>query len=152
MYRAYYKSVLGWIEVIGEEEGITAVSFVEEPQETILHPIVEQCVAELDEYFHKKRTSFTVPLCTNGTPFQQKVWNALCTISFGETASYADIAIKIDNEKAVRAVGGANNKNPISILIPCHRVIGKNGQLVGYGGELWRKEWLLQHEGARSLM
>jgi methylated-DNA-[protein]-cysteine S-methyltransferase len=147
MYQAYYKSELGWIEVTAEDTGVTSVLFVDEPGEQMLHPLVQQCVQELDEYFHNKRTEFTVPLAAKGTAFQTKVWNALKTVQFGETASYLDIANKIGNPKAVRAIGGANSRNPISIIVPCHRIIGKNGTLVGYEGGLWRKEWLLKHEG-----
>ncbi len=147
MYQAYYKSELGWIEVKGDEDGISSVLFVEQKQEDVPHPIVEQCVMELDEYFHKKRTEFTVPLQVEGTPFQKQVWNALCSVPYGKSASYLDIAQKIGNPKAVRAIGGANSRNPISIIVPCHRIIGKSGKLVGYEGGLWRKEWLLKHEG-----
>ncbi|MCP8968889.1 methylated-DNA--[protein]-cysteine S-methyltransferase [Ectobacillus ponti] len=147
MYQSYYKSELGWIEIKGTESGIAAVEFVENPGTEQFHPIVEQAKTELDEYFKKQRTAFTVPLCAAGTPFQKQAWDALCTVPFGETASYADMAVKVGNPKAVRAIGGANNKNPISIIVPCHRIIGKNGKLVGYGGGLWRKEWLLKHEG-----
>lgn len=147
MYQAYYNSELGWIEVKGDENGIASVLFVEQKQEDVPHPIVEQCVMELDEYFHKKRTEFTVPLQANGTSFQKHVWNALCSVPYGKSASYLDIAEEIGNPKAVRAIGGANSRNPISIIVPCHRIIGKSGKLVGYEGGLWRKEWLLKHEG-----
>lgn len=147
MYQAYYKSELGWIEVKGDETGISSILFVEQKQEDIPHPIVERCVKELDEYFHKKRTEFTVPLRAKGTPFQKQVWNALCSVPYGESASYLDMAEKIGNPRAVRAIGGANSRNPISIIVPCHRIIGKSGKLVGYEGGLWRKEWLLKHEG-----
>ncbi|WP_242220829.1 methylated-DNA--[protein]-cysteine S-methyltransferase [Bacillus cereus group sp. BfR-BA-01380] len=147
MYQAYYKSELGWIEVKGDEDGISSVLFVEQKQEDAPHPIVEQCVMELDEYFHKKRTEFTVPLQAKGTSFQKQVWDALGSVSYGKSASYLDIAEKIGNPKAVRAIGGANSRNPISIIVPCHRIIGKSGKLVGYEGGLWRKEWLLKHEG-----
>lgn len=147
MYQAYYKSELGWIEVKGDESGISSILFVEQKQKDVSHPIVEQCIVELDEYFHKKRTEFTVPLQANGTPFQKQVWNALCSVPYGKSASYLDIAEKIGNPKAVRAIGGANSRNPISIIVPCHRIIGKSGKLVGYEGGLWRKEWLLKHEG-----
>ncbi|HDX9580379.1 TPA: methylated-DNA--[protein]-cysteine S-methyltransferase [Bacillus pseudomycoides] len=147
MYQAYYNSELGWIEVKGDENGIASVLFVEQKQEDVPHPIVEQCVMELDEYFHKKRTEFTVPLQAKGTSFQKQVWNALCSVPYGKSASYLDIAEKIGNPKAVRAIGGANSRNPISIIVPCHRIIGKSGKLVGYEGGLWRKEWLLKHEG-----
>jgi methylated-DNA-[protein]-cysteine S-methyltransferase len=105
-------------------------------------------VEELEEYFQNKRTAFTVPLCLDGTDFQKRVWTALRTVPYGKTASYLDMANEIGNPKAVRAIGGANSRNPISIIVPCHRIIGKNGTLVGYEGGLWRKEWLLKHEGS----
>ncbi|PEY34609.1 cysteine methyltransferase [Bacillus cereus] len=147
MYRAYYESEIGLLEITANDEGITSVIFVEERKEEHTSKIVEQCLTELDEYFHQKRTEFTVPLSSTGTPFQKSVWDALYTIPYGVSASYLDIAEKVDNTKAVRAVGGANSRNPISIIVPCHRVVGKSGKLVGYAGGLWRKEWLLKHEG-----
>ncbi|PFE02987.1 cysteine methyltransferase [Bacillus cereus] len=147
MYRAYYESEIGLLEITANDEGITSVIFVEKRKEENTSQIVEQCLAELDEYFHQKRTEFTVPLSAVGTPFQKNVWDALYTIPYGVSASYLDIAEKVGNTKAVRAIGGANSRNPISIIVPCHRVIGKSGKLVGYAGGLWRKEWLLQHEG-----
>ncbi|MDM5188272.1 methylated-DNA--[protein]-cysteine S-methyltransferase [Bacillus sp. DX4.1] len=147
MYQAYYDSELGCIEITANDEGITSVIFVEERKEENKNPIVEQCITELDEYFQQKRTEFTVPLQAVGTSFQKNVWDALYTIPYGKSASYLDIAEQVGNIKAVRAIGGANSRNPISIIVPCHRVIGKSGKLVGYAGGLWRKEWLLKHEG-----
>ncbi|MEY8347031.1 methylated-DNA--[protein]-cysteine S-methyltransferase [Bacillus cereus] len=147
MYRAYYESEIGLLEITANDEGITSVLFVEERKEQNTSKIVDQCLAELDEYFHQKRTEFTVPLSAAGTLFQKSVWDALYTIPYGVSASYLDIAEKVGNTKAVRAIGGANSRNPISIIVPCHRVIGKSGKLVGYAGGLWRKEWLLKHEG-----
>lgn len=106
---------------------------------------------QLQEYFQGKRQTFDVPLSLHGTPFQVKVWKALQAIPFGETRSYRDIARAVGQPKAVRAIGAANNKNPIPIIIPCHRVIGSNGSLVGYGGGLDKKEWLLEFERGRLL-
>ena len=111
-------------------------------------PLFEQLKAELDEYFSGSRKAFDVPLDYRGTDFQKQAWNALLKIPYGETRSYQDQAIAINKPKAVRAVAGANHRNKLSILIPCHRVIGKNGSLTGYGGELWRKEFLLKLENA----
>ena len=111
--------------------------------------LIKQAKKQLFEYFEKKRKNFDLPLLKEGTPFQISVWNALETIPYGETRSYKDIAIAINNEKAVRAVGMANNRNKISIFIPCHRVIGMNGKLVGYGGGLHIKEFLLELEGIK---
>ncbi len=109
-------------------------------------PALEECVAQLDQYFKGTRKDFSLKLALEGTEFQQQVWRELSNIPYGQTASYLDIARAIGNEQAVRAVGAANGQNPISIIIPCHRVIGSDGKLTGYGGGLWRKEWLLTHE------
>ncbi|MGN8647552.1 methylated-DNA--[protein]-cysteine S-methyltransferase [Gracilibacillus sp. HCP3S3_G5_1] len=111
---------------------------------------LKEAIIQLDQYFNRERKIFSVPYKFYGTPFQQKVWQALANLGYGETCSYFDIASSIDSPKAVRAVGGANNKNPISIIIPCHRVIGKNGKLVGYGGGLDKKEYLLALEKAEA--
>ena len=108
--------------------------------------VLRKLTEELDAYFAGKLRKFTVPLKAKGTPFRKKVWDALLTIPYGETISYKELARRIDNPKAIRAVGGANHHNPISIIIPCHRVIGANGKLVGYGGGMDVKEFLLEHE------
>ena len=110
-------------------------------------PIIAQCARELDEYFSGTRKTFDLPLMPEGTPFREKVWAELQRIPYGEAISYAELARRTGNPKASRAVGGANHHNPISIIIPCHRVIAADGSLCGYGGEVWRKEWLLRHEG-----
>lgn len=111
--------------------------------------LIKQAKKQLFEYFERKRKIFDLPLLKEGTPFQISVWNALEKIPYGETCSYKDIAIAIDNPKAVRAVGMANNRNKIAIFIPCHRVIGADGKLVGYGGELHIKRFLLELEGIK---
>lgn len=105
---------------------------------------------QLEAYFAGMRTAFDLPLAPVGTAFQQGVWQALCTIPHGRTASYGDIARAIGNPKAVRAVGLANGRNPLSIVVPCHRVIGRDGSLTGYGGGLERKRWLLAHEARQG--
>ena len=105
------------------------------------------CVTQMDQYFKGQRRKFDLPLAPAGTPFQQEVWQALQTVGFGETASYGRIAQAIGRPQAFRAVGAANGRNPISIIVPCHRIIGSNNTLTGYGGGLWRKTWLLEHEG-----
>jgi AraC family transcriptional regulator of adaptative response/methylated-DNA-[protein]-cysteine methyltransferase len=110
-------------------------------------PVFDLLRAQLDEYFAGKRKEFTVPLHVPGTPFQTRVWHELQQIPCGETTSYARLAERIGNPGAIRAVGRANGDNRIAIIIPCHRVIGSNGQLVGYGGGLWRKKKLLELEG-----
>ncbi|GLC87035.1 methylated-DNA--[protein]-cysteine S-methyltransferase [Lysinibacillus piscis] len=152
-YRLDYQSPLGILELVSSDTEIYALIFVE--REHIVYVAQEDtpqvlldCYQQIHEYFLGERQVFTVPYCFEGagTAFQQKVWQALTTVAYGQTASYKDIAQLINNEKAVRAVGGANNKNELTIIVPCHRVIGANGTLTGYGGGIWRKEWLLQHE------
>jgi methylated-DNA-[protein]-cysteine S-methyltransferase len=105
---------------------------------------------QLDEYFTGRRTRFHLPLAPVGTPFQRRVWAALADIPFGATISYLELARTVGDERAVRAVGGANGKNPLPIVLPCHRVIGADGSLTGFGGGIERKRWLLEHEGAIS--
>ncbi len=149
-YKTYYTSELGQLEIVGTEAGITAVLFVDEEPESnvspVVHPCLQACVQQLDEYFKGERQEFSLTLAPQGTPFQQKIWQQISQIPYGQTASYLEIARAINNEKAIRAVGQANGRNPISIIIPCHRIIGSNGKLTGYGGGLWRKAWLLTHE------
>jgi len=111
--------------------------------------LIKKTALQIEEYFAGKRKIFSVPLSIQGTEFHMDVWKALQTIPYGETRSYKDIALQIGRPKAVRAVGMANNRNPISIIIPCHRVIGHNGKLVGYGGGLPLKEYLLELEGLK---
>jgi methylated-DNA-[protein]-cysteine S-methyltransferase len=151
----YVKSELGWILIEGDEHAIEVVDFQDEnPPHHLRHDsnaadddsIVAQCARQIQQYLHGERLSFDIPLRPAGTEFQQTVWSELQSISCGETRSYGDIARSIGNPKGVRAVGGAIGRNPISILVPCHRVIGSDGSLTGYAGELWRKTWLLEHE------
>ena len=106
---------------------------------------------QIDGYFAGRRTVFDLPLDLRGTDFQRRVWKQLLTVPFGQTATYPDIALALGNPQAVRAVGAANGQNPVSVIVPCHRIIASNGKLTGYGGGLWRKEWLLRHEGALLL-
>ena len=123
------------------------MNFVKEAnQEQIPTPATEHCIRELDEYFFKGRKFFTVELDLRGTAFERSVWSELLTIPYGATASYEAIAVRIGDIKSIRAVGTANGRNPIAIIVPCHRVIGSDQSLVGYGGGLWRKKWLLDHE------
>lgn len=137
--------------IIGEDGGyITHVNFDEEPIEGYINQeteVLRKANVELHEYFQGKRQIFDLPLkYISGTAFQQEVWNALQDIPYGQTVSYKDIAQRINRPKAVRAVGGANNKNNIPIIIPCHRVIGADGKLVGYGGGIEKKIYLLELE------
>ena len=151
-HKAYYMSEIGLIEIIGTEEGILSLDFLEEGSKGHheIDPYLEKCVEQLDEYFRGTRREFSLDLILQGTAFQKNVWNQLMKIPFGEAVSYKYIASSIGNIKAVRAVGNANGKNKIAIIIPCHRVIGSNGTLVGYASGVWRKEWLLKHESGVS--
>jgi methylated-DNA-[protein]-cysteine S-methyltransferase len=147
-FNAYYPSPIGPVEVSGTSEGIVSVSFVKKrrPDDRNLPGCVKEGIRQLDEYFGGKRKSFSLKLLPQGTPFQKLVWRQLEKIPYGKLVSYGDVARAIGHPHAYRAVGGANNKNPIAIIVPCHRVIGSDGKLVGYGSGLWRKEWLLNHE------
>ncbi|MBN1874809.1 MAG: methylated-DNA--[protein]-cysteine S-methyltransferase [Anaerolineae bacterium] len=148
VFWGYYESPVGLLEIGGTETAIVAVNFVEQRRADVAANVtVETAVAQLAEYFSGTRTMFDVPLAPEGTDFQKMVWQELRNIPYGQTASYGDIANSIGKPKASRAVGAANGKNPIPIIVPCHRIIGSNGKLTGYGGGLWRKEWLLKHEG-----
>ena len=148
IYSKYYNSPLGLLEITGNDLGISAVTFVEQDSAQLSsdHPLLDKCVEQLEEYFSGKRRSFDLLLNFAGTEFQQQVWSKLLLIPFGKTASYLDISRALDDENSTRAVGNANSKNKIAIVVPCHRVIGSNGQLTGYMGGLWRKKWLLKHE------
>ncbi|HRW99709.1 MAG TPA: methylated-DNA--[protein]-cysteine S-methyltransferase [Cyclobacteriaceae bacterium] len=146
---AYFLTPVGELEIRSRGDAITGVSFLKgqkEPEKET--PQTRQCRQELEEYFAGSRKFFTVPLEADGTEFQKQVWSALLDIPLGRTISYAELATRLGNLKAIRAVGLANGQNPIAIIIPCHRVIGKDGSLVGYGGGLDNKLWLLKHEGA----
>lgn len=145
----FYNSDIGKIGIAEDGGFITNIFFEKEEAvnfEIMETSLIKEAYNQIEEYLKGKRKSFNLPLSPSGTEFQQKVWNALKEIPYGETKSYKDIAIAVGNEKACRAVGMANNRNPISIIIPCHRVIGKNGKLVGYGGGLPIKEFLLKLE------
>lgn len=145
----YYNSPVGDLEITALDNKITGVRFFDgERSGIMLTPVVEQCIVELEEYFLKGRKFFNVDLQITGSTFQSKVWNELLTIPYGKTISYLELAIRIGDINSVRAVGLANGQNPIAIVVPCHRVIGKDGELVGYGGGVDKKVWLLQHEGA----
>lgn len=145
--RQVIESPLGAIGITVSDIGISAIIFdaAIDPSDAT-SPLLEKAITQLQEYFAAKRTAFDLPLDPQGTDFQKRVWKELLNIPFGETVSYLEIAKRLGDAKAIRAVGLANGKNPISIVVPCHRVIGSSGKLVGYGGGLWRKEWLLHHE------
>lgn len=152
MYQFDYPFPVGKIRIQEENEKIISLMVVNKKRKDVLNtehcqvretPLIKRAYRQLTEYFHGARREFDLPLNPKGTAFQKQVWEALLTIPYGMTCSYADIARKIGNPKAYRAVGGANNKNPIFIVIPCHRVIGANGSLVGYGGGIEMKKYLL---------
>lgn len=146
---AYYQSPVGWLEIVVQNQRLISLAFARQKKTTSTQQsstLIKTIQQQLAEYFAKKRKTFDVPYELNGTPFQKKVWQALTRIPHGTTASYKDVAVTIDNPKAMRAVGQANNKNHISIIVPCHRVIGANKALVGYAGGLRKKLWLLNHE------
>ena len=144
-YRKICGSPVGPIRLESDGRAVTGLHFGP-GEEGESCPVLEEAAGQLAEYFAGSRRSFALSLAPAGTPFQQAVWRELMTIPYGETASYGQIAARIRNPRACRAVGMANNRNPISILIPCHRVVGKGGALVGYGGGLPIKEYLLKLE------
>lgn len=149
----YYHSPIGWLKLVATEHAISGVAFVSKPGEAVGHSsVLDVCQRQLEAYFDLTLTKFSVPLRLEGTPFQRRVWEALQTIPFGVTCSYGDLAQRIGNSKACRAVGGANHRNPIAILVPCHRVVGASGSLTGYAGGLERKQALLEHEQRTRLI
>ena len=151
LYYTDYQSPGGMLKIGANEHVITEVTFVDKPEQVIhgepgISDVIHQCTEELIEYFNGKRKVFTVPIHQQGTAFQQKVWGELIHIPFGKTISYLDLAKSVGDPKATRAVAAANGKNNIAIIVPCHRVIGSDKSLTGYGGGIQRKKWLLQHE------
>lgn len=154
-YKFFYDNKIGTI-CLGEEDGYITDLYFKNGADIVDYniretPLIKEAKEQLDEYFVGNRRDFNLPLKASGTEFQEKVWKALQEIPYGETRSYSEIAEAIGNPKASRAVGLANNRNPISIFIPCHRVIGKNGKLVGYGGGLHIKELLLNLEKGQAI-
>ncbi|MDE6607001.1 MAG: methylated-DNA--[protein]-cysteine S-methyltransferase [Lachnospiraceae bacterium] len=150
-HKGYYKSPLGMICIEEKEGSIAGLYFVKsiDEKETTENETIEEAKRQLEEYFSGRRREFTLPVRLEGTDFQVKVWRALQTIPYGETRSYGDIAKQIGNPKAARAIGNANNKNHILLLVPCHRVIGADGSLVGFGSGLDVKKYLLELEKVR---
>lgn len=148
MEQAYLETPLGWALIEGDEQGLASVSILDEaPQHTGIVPeLLEDAVYQLQEYFEGKRHNFDLKLNPEGTPFQQKVWEMLATLPYGKTISYLDLSRKLGDPNAIRAVASANGKNPLWVIIPCHRVVGSDGSLTGYAGGLHRKKWLLDHE------
>ena len=141
------KTPLGMATIKGDENGIAIISIVDEGVVSKVIPsVLQEAVTQLLDYFDGQRTHFDFQLNPAGTEFQQKVWKGLCEIPFGKTMSYLELAKQLGDVKAIRAVASANSKNPLWIVVPCHRVIGTDGSLTGYAGGLWRKKWLLEHE------
>lgn len=149
---ARIKSPVGSIEITGSDEGIRSILFLDtETENTAVPGCLLECVNQLNDYFEGKRHHFDLKLDPRGTDFQLKVWEKLQQIPFGTTISYLELARMTGSETNTRAVGNANGKNKINIVVPCHRVIGSNGKLTGYGGGLWRKEILLKLEMGNSM-
>jgi len=149
----YYKTPLGTAKIVGDENGIQSVSVLDEDFSTALEETnmktpdcLQECVTQLDQYFSGQRIDFDLKLNPQGTDFQKKVWDELLNIPFNKTRTYLEQSKALGDVKAIRAVASANGKNPIWIIIPCHRVIGSDGSLTGYAGGIWRKKWLLAHE------
>ncbi len=148
METAFLETPLGWASIKGDAEGLFSISILDNaPQAKENTPeILEEAVYQLREYFEGKRKSFDLPLNPEGTPFQKVVWKLLTSIPFGKTVSYLELSRRMGDTNAIRAVAAANGKNPIWVVVPCHRVVGSDGSLTGYAGGLHRKKWLLDHE------
>lgn len=151
MSEVYISSPLGITKIVGDQNGVSVISILQEGEISKKIPKeLKGAVTQLNEYFEGKRQHFDFKINPQGTDFQQKVWQELLNIPYGKTISYLDLAKKLGDVKAIRAVATANGKNPLWIVIPCHRVIGTDGSLTGYAGGLWRKKWLLEHESPSS--
>lgn len=152
MFTIFFNSPIGNMFIKEENNKLTEVGMLKQeilPTESNATPLLKNAKKQLLEYFEGKRTSFNLPLNFVGTEFQQRVWRELINIPYGTTISYKELALRVGNPKAVRAVGGANNRNNFLIVVPCHRVIGANGKLVGYAEGLAFKKWLLELEGSK---
>ena len=141
-------SPLGFTKIVGDVDGIASVNVLnsEEKITDIIPECLQDCVYQLNEYFEGNRKQFDLQLNPEGTTFQKSVWDALLLIPYGKTISYFNLSKQLGDVKAIRAVANANGKNPLWIIVPCHRVIGSDGSLTGYAGGLYRKQWLLEHE------
>lgn len=150
LFKALYDSPLGPLHIVADEAHIHQLGFQDPgPIENTLAgepQVITYCKKELNDYFAGKGRVFTIPLAFDDTAFRVRVWTELQNIPYGRTISYHQLAQRLGDVKSIRAAGYANGKNPIAIIVPCHRVVGSNGSLVGYSGELWRKRWLLEHE------
>ena len=149
--KACYQSPLGILIITANEDVIESISFEEEPVElNNSNHLIDNCIKQLDEYFTGLRKVFDLPVQQTGTEFQSRVWNALMQIPYGKTTSYMALSKQLGDVKAIRAVGTANGRNKLAIVVPCHRVIGSDMSLTGYAGGLWRKKWLLEHESKHA--
>jgi methylated-DNA-[protein]-cysteine S-methyltransferase len=151
LHYTYYESPVGMLKIGGTEQYIGELTFVDNTDQLAygepgITEIMHQCTEQLIEYFHGTRRNFDIPVHQNGTEFQTRVWSELMEIPYGRTISYMDLAKRLGDPKVIRAAASTNGKNNISIIVPCHRVIGSDSSLVGYGGGTWRKKWLLGHE------
>lgn len=147
METAFINTPLGTAKIKGDENGVSVISILQEGEITKKIPLeLKEVVSQLQEYFEGNRKTFTFQTNPKGTDFQKKVWKELLQIPYGKTTSYLELSKKLGDVKAIRAVASANGKNPLWIVVPCHRVIGSDGSLTGYAGGLWRKKWLLEHE------
>lgn len=147
METAYLQTPIGYAEFKGDESGLASISvFDGEKPNDVIPPVLEDAVYQFHEYFSGMRKGFDLILNPSGTTFQKEVWNELLNVPYGKTISYLELSKKLGNVKAIRAVAAANGQNPLWIVVPCHRVIGSNGDLIGYAGGLHRKKWLLEHE------
>lgn len=145
---AYVNTPVGVAEITGDENGVSVIHVMdaEHPMTKKIPSHLKEAALQLTEYFQGKRREFTFKINPSGSDFQKNVWNELLKIPYGKTVSYMDITKKLGDVKAIRAVASANGKNPLWIVVPCHRVLGSDGSLTGYAGGLWRKKWLLEHE------
>ena len=146
--QCFFKTPIGTARIVGNQDGISEISVLNEKVDStqLVPEVLLECVKELTEYFEGNRKDFSIKINPKGTDFQKAVWDELLNIPFGKRTTYMKQTLKLGNEKAIRAVASANGKNPIWIVIPCHRVVGTDGSLTGYAGGLWRKKWLLEHE------
>jgi len=151
LYYTYYESPIGLLRIGGTDQYIAELTYVDNQDQITrgepgISDVIHQCTEQLIEFFQGRRREFNIPVHQEGTEFQKRVWGELMEIPYGRTISYMDLAKRLGDPKVIRAAASTNGRNNISIIVPCHRVIGSDKTLVGYGGGLWRKKWLLQHE------
>ena len=154
MSEAFMHTPVGWLKLVGENDALSVIHFLNEAPAIIPEPnsFLQDCIDQLNQYFegNLKAFSFMQTALQEGTSFQQRVWNELVKIPYGKTISYRELAVRLGDEKCIRAAASANGQNNLAIAVPCHRVIGTDGSLTGYAGGLWRKKWLLDHEAKCS--